>query len=147
MSGQAEFADAIRKTAEAYAEALSAVMKALEALPKTRGDEYRQQAEQWLGLARMGKDGAVAAIQQGFDLWERECRQLVGAPHGPTAASAENPMLAWAEAWRKTVEGLSAAGRPGEAWSEAARRQAEMAGQMWQESLRAWQRLWPPPPR
>src|SRR5207244_13099430 len=81
MENDANFADAVRKTFEAYTEALSAVMKALEQLPKQGGDAHRQTVEQWLTLARMSKESVVAAINQGFDLWERACRRLVGVPH------------------------------------------------------------------
>lgn len=152
METQSTFADAIRKTAEAYAEALSAVMNALEGMPKQGGEEHRRTAEQWLRMARMSKDSVVLAIDQGFDLWETQCRRAIGAPHSgePRAAPGDpprNPMEAWAENWKKTVDAFTGTGQPGDAWSEAVRKQAEMAQQAWQEGLRAWQRLWPAPPR
>jgi len=101
MENAANFADAVRQTFEAYTEALSAVMKALEQLPKQGGDAHRQTVEQWLALARMSKESVVAAINQGFDLWERECRRLVGAPHSPGPASVSGAMIdALAESWR-----------------------------------------------
>jgi len=104
MENDANFADAVRQTFEAYTEALSAVMKALEQLPKQGGDAHRQTVEQWLALARMSKESVVAAINQGFDLWERECRRLVGAPHSPGPASVSGAMIdALAESWRRTL--------------------------------------------
>jgi hypothetical protein len=89
MENDANFADPVRKTFVAYTEAMSAVMKALERLPKQGGDAQRQMVEQWLALARMSKESVVAAINQGFDLWERECRRLVGAPHSPMPGGAQ----------------------------------------------------------
>src|SRR5437667_9852130 len=93
MENAANFADAVRQTFEAYTEALSAVMKALEKLPKEGGDAHRQMVEQWLDLARMSKKSVVAAINQGFDLWEREDRRLIGAAHSPEPASACATMI------------------------------------------------------
>ncbi len=61
--------------------------------------------EQWISLARMGKDGVVAAITQSFDLWERECRRLMGAvPLGSVASSPMNPAEVWAEGWKTWTE-------------------------------------------
>src|SRR5438552_18237797 len=93
MENDANFADAVRKTFEAYTEALSAVMKAIEKLPKQGGDAHRQMVEQWLALARMSKESVVAAINQGFDLWERECRRLARAPHSPGPAQLAGSMI------------------------------------------------------
>src|SRR5438876_10540436 len=81
MENDANFADAVRQTFEPHTEALSAVMKALEQLPKQGVDAHRQTVEQWHALARMSKESVVAAINQGFDLWERESRRHVGAHH------------------------------------------------------------------
>jgi len=142
------FADAIRKTAEAYTEALSTVAKALPTLPAQDNEARRGQVDQWLRLARMSKDGVVTALDQGFELWERECRRLMGAPHAAgSAAQPANPMEAWAENWRKALEVFGAAGRPGDLWSDQARKQAELVQQTLQEGVRAWQRFWQPPGR
>jgi len=148
MENDANFADAVRKTFEAYTEALSAVMKALEKLPKQGGDAHRRTVEQWLALARMSKESVVAATNQGFDLWERECRRLVGAPHSPGPASVSGAMIdALAESWRRTLVAFVPGGSPEDPWAERARRQAELVQQGLLDSLRAWQRLWQPPQR
>ena len=148
MENDANFADAVRKTFEAYTEALSAVMKALEKLPKQGGDAHRQTVEQWLALARMSKESVVAATNQGFDLWERECRRLVGAPHSPGPASVSGAMIdALAESWRRTLVAFVPGGSPEDPWAERARRQAELVQQSLLDSLRAWQHLWQPPQR
>jgi len=123
-------------------------MKALEKLPKQGGDAHRQTVEQWLALARMSKESVVAATNQGFDLWERECRRLVGAPHSPGPASVSGAMIdALAESWRRTLVAFVPGGSPEDPWAERARRQAELVQQGLLDSLRAWQRLWQPPQR
>lgn len=148
MEKDANFADAVRKTFEAYTEALSAVMKALEKHPRQGGDAHRQVVEQWLALARMSKESVVAAISQGFDLWERECRRLVGAPYSPGSASVADAMIAaLAESWRRSLASFVPGGSPEDPWADRARRQAELVQQGLLESLRAWQRLWQPPQR
>src|SRR2546429_4906433 len=93
MENDANFADAVRQTFEAYTEALSPVMKALEKLPKQGGDAHRQMVEQWLALPRMSKESVVAALNQVFDLWEGESLHLVRAPHSPGPASVSAPIV------------------------------------------------------
>jgi hypothetical protein len=148
MEQVASVAEAMRKTFEAYTEALSAVVKALEKLPTQGGDAHRRVVEQWLDLACMSKESAVAAINQGFDLWERECRRLVGAPHAAGSASISGTMIdAWAERWKRTLDAFAPAGPRDEPWAEQARRQAELVQQSLLDSLHAWQRLWQSPQR
>jgi hypothetical protein len=53
-------------------------------------------------------------------------------------------MEAWAENWRKTLDAFTGASKLGEAWSEEARKQFELAQQAMQEGLRVWQRFWQP---
>lgn len=137
-------ADAIRRVSEAYAEALSIMTKALESLPKPGNEAQRRLAEEWLRVARMGKDGIVAALNQGFGLWERECLRALGAlPPEPQG----NPMEAWADNWRSTLDVFAVASKLGDAWSEEARKQAELVQQTIQEGLRAWQQFWQAPKR
>lgn len=134
--------EAIRKASEAYIEALTAVTRALTDLAAQSGaaPDRERMVENWLRVARMSKDGVVSALEQGFELWEREVRRMAagGAAAAPKAA---NPMEAWAENWRKATEAFAGTG----AWGEQARKQAEAVQQMLQEGMRAWQRLWEPP--
>jgi hypothetical protein len=143
MNTQATLTDAMRRTSEAYAEGLAAVMKAIGDLPKDSGALQRHALEQWLGLARTNKDGFVAAVNQGFDIWERECRRLVGAPH-PSAAAAPgaNPMEAWLENWQRAVGAMTTAAGAGEAYRELVRRQTELVQQALLDGVRMWGRLW-----
>ncbi|HEV8438704.1 MAG TPA: hypothetical protein VGT40_11460 [Methylomirabilota bacterium] len=149
MDAQSTIADAVRMASQAYSESLSAVMKTLQGLPHQGGDAYRRMVEDWLGLARTSKDSFIAAVNQSFDLWERECRRAVGAPHAAMGAATpgSNPMEAWLQNWRRSVEAFASAGQPGAVYGEAARRQAELVQQTLQEGMRAWQRLWQPPDR
>lgn len=140
------FADAVRKTCEAYAEGLAAVTKALEGVSRQEGDTQRQAIDQWMTLARTSKDNLIAALNQGFEIWERECRRLAGAPMAGAMPTWTNPLEVWAETWKRSMDSLfGAASQPGAFWTEQARRQAELTQQAIQESLRAWQRLWRAP--
>lgn len=132
-------ADGIRKMTETFAEALSTVTRSLESLPKQSTETQRLLAEQWLRLARMSKDGVVTALNQGFDLWERECRRALGVAG---VAPSGNPMEAWAENWKRVMDAFTAACGVGDVWSEEARKQAQLLQQNFQEAMRAWQRLW-----
>jgi len=146
MESNAAAVEAIRKASEAFAGTLSAVMKIVEGLPRLGGEEHRQLVEQWLGVARFAKNNVIAATEQGFGLWERECRRVLGAPHGAEPwAMPPNPIEAWAESWKRAVETFGGLGKPADAWNEAARKQLELVQQNLQEGLRAWQRLWQRP--
>jgi len=133
--------EAIRKASEAYAEALGAVGKALQNLAGgTAGVDRDRLVENWLRVARMSKDGVITALEQGFELWEREIRRTVATAKGSRRQSS-NPMEAWTENWRRATEAFSGgAGSLG----EEARKQAETIQKTLQDGLRAWQRLWEP---
>lgn len=134
--------DAIRKASEAYAEALSAVGKALQNLAGGVGGADRDRlVENWLRVARMSKDGVITALEQGFELWEREIRKTVATARGESKRESANPMDAWAENWRRATEAFS--GGTG-SFGEEARKQAETVQKTLQDGLRAWQRLWEP---
>ena len=91
--------EAIRKASEAYAEALSAVGKALQGLASGAGGGDRDRlVENWLRVARMSKDGVITALEQGFELWEREIRRTVAAQR---AALVLSPPIQWTRG-RKT---------------------------------------------
>ena len=131
MDALPDIADVIRRTNEAYAEALSTVTKALAGLARPGSEAQRRLAEEWLRVARMGKDGMVTALNQGFEFWERECRRALGA----LPAEPGNPMEVWADNWRKTLDAFSGVPKVGEAWSDDARQQAERVQQTIQDGL------------
>lgn len=134
--------EAIRKASEAYVEALTAVTRALAKLAAQTGagPDRERMVENWLRVARMSKDGVIGALEQGFELWEREVRRMIAGGAG-AAPKAANPIEAWADNWRKATEAFTGSGP----WGAEARKQAEAVQEMLQESLRAWQRLWEPP--
>jgi hypothetical protein len=141
----ADIAEAMRKMTEAYAQGLAIMTRTLEGL-SAQGPEARRLGEQWLRLARMTKDGAVTAMEQTFEIWEREVRRMLDAATPPEPAPPRNPMEAWTEAWTKGMRELASAA-PGTRWAEEARRQTEQIQEAFQEGLRAWQRLWQAPER
>jgi hypothetical protein len=138
-----QIADAIRKATDAYGDTLNAAAKALGDLAKqATGPERERIVEHWLRIARMSKDGFITALEQGFEIWERECRRM--AASGASAAEkSRNPMDAWAENWRKATETFTASFGSAD-WAQEARKQAEAVQKTLQEGLKAWQRLWEP---
>jgi hypothetical protein len=119
------------------------IRKASEALAGASVDRD-QMVDNWLRAARMGKDGMVRALEQGYDWWERQVREQLrrtgSAAGAGSAKKPANPMEAWAENWRKMTESFSDSGK----WPEEARKQAEAVQKTLQEGLRAWQRMWEP---
>ena len=84
--------DAIRKASAAYAEALAAVGKALQGLAGgAAGGDRDRLVENWLRVARMSKDGVITALEQGFELWEREIRRTVAAAKSGAAHRVVQP--------------------------------------------------------
>ena len=130
------FGEAIRQAGEAYAETIATLTKALLGSgEKAAGTDRDRTIENWLRLARMSKDGMITALEQGFELWEREVRRMA------TSSSAEkppaNPFEAWSENWRKAMDAVS-----GSAGNEEFRKQAEAVRSRFAEGMRAWQSLW-----
>jgi len=134
--------EAIRKASAAYAEALAAVGKALQGLAGgAAGGDRDRLVENWLRVARMSKDGVITALEQGFELWEREIRRTVASAKGAAHQESASPMDAWTENWRKATEDFSSGTGT---FGEEARKQAETIQKTLQDGLRAWQKLWEP---
>src|SRR5258708_39213034 len=97
--------DAMRKAAEAFADAIGAVSKSIQSsAANSSGRDRERTIENWLRIARMSKDGAITAIEHGFELWEREVRRRAGAESA--AKPSSNPMDAFADNLRKAAESL-----------------------------------------
>jgi hypothetical protein len=141
------FGEAIKQSNEAYAAAISALSKAVQNLPTGAPSSDRERlVDNVLRLARMSKDAVVTAIEQGFELWERQVRRI-SLPDAETSSNRpdtarSNPMEAWAENWRKATENFVAGGG-----NEELRKQAEAVQNAFVEGIRAWQRLWEPEKR
>jgi hypothetical protein len=137
------FDEAIKQSNEAYAAAISALSKAVENLgTRTPSSDRERLVENVLRLARMSKDGVVSAIEQGFELWERQVRRVFSAgaeaPSSRPTTAQSNPIEAWAENWRKATEAF------GGGANEELRKRAETVQNAFLEGIRAWQRLWEP---
>lgn len=134
--------DAIRRAGEAFADAITAMGKTVDDLAgkAAPGPERDRLIENWLRIARMSKDGAITAIEHGFEAWEREVRRRMTS--GSQSKATSNPMEAWAENLRKATESLL--GGSSGSLGEEARKQAESVQKTLAEGIRAWQRLWEP---
>jgi len=133
-----DIGEAIRKAVETYTEAISKVGESLQNIASQSGSPERNQLiENWLRVARMSKDGAVAALERGFDLWEREVRRTAVAVGG-SSPKPTNPLEAFAENWRKATEAFTAGGK----WGDESRKQAEAIQKTVADGIRSWQRLW-----
>jgi hypothetical protein len=132
--------EAIQKTGEAFAKAISNVAKALrDASNLPGGPERDRLLENWMRVARLGKEGVITSIEQGFELWESQVRRI--AARGSEAQDRpKSPIDAWAENWRSAIEAFSTGN-----WSDEVRRQAESVQKTIADSVRAWQRVWEPP--
>jgi hypothetical protein len=92
----------------------------------------------------MIKDGTVLAIYQGFELWDRQARQVLDAVPAASPAPSGTPVEAWAENWKKSFDAMLTGGAT---WSEEVHQQTELLEKTMREGLLAWQRLWQPPER
>jgi ParB-like chromosome segregation protein Spo0J len=132
---------AMRKAGDAYAETLATLSKAFEQMPKQAAGligDRAQILENWLRVARMSKDGLVISIEQGFELWERECRRMAASAKSG-AAEAPSPFEAWAENWKRASEALLAGSST---WNSETQKFAKGVQESLQEGLHAWQSLW-----
>ena len=97
---------------QAYVEGLSTIGAAITDLAKRRIPDSERQMERWIGVARAAKDGYVAAIDQGFAIWERRIRQTIAPAQTSTSASRSrtdqkapaSQVESWLEEWRNANE-------------------------------------------
>jgi hypothetical protein len=139
--GFSAMAEAIRKASESYVQALTTVTKALQGLAGQAGGADRDRVvENWLRVARMSKDGIITALETGFQYWEAEIRRTASARNPGSAATAKNPMEAWAENWRLATEAFTSG--PAGNWTEELRKQSEAVQKSLQDGIRQWAELW-----
>jgi len=144
--------EAIKQANEAYAAAISTLSKAVQNLPTGTPTADREPVvENAVRLARMSKDAIVTAIEQGFEMWERQVRRISAvnaqppanrrteAPAADPNSVRSNPIELWAENWRKATEAFVNSSA-----NEELRKQAEAMQSAFVEGIRAWQRLWQP---
>ncbi len=95
--------EAIGRASDAYAGRLSATLAALESFPRLPREVHRHAVEEWLDLAQTSKEGLIAAVSQGFERFERECRRALGTPPGPGSDGRSHDAP-----WRRSGGGGSA---------------------------------------
>jgi len=140
----------LRDVTRAYEDGLAAIGSAINDIGKRRIPESERQIERWIGVARAAKDGYVAAIDQGFALWERRIRRAL-APEksepekesGREQKAPASQLDAWVEEWRKANESfMHSIGESG--LGEEALKQARELRKTFESGLKNLQKLWQP---
>ncbi len=136
---------------QAYLNSLSKIGGAIGDLAKSRMPDANRRMEHWIGVARAAKDGYVAAIDEGFALWERRLRESIARA---TRTSAEkdttdnpkpaiNPFEGWLEEWRKGNEAFMQSIRDSGLGDEAVKQTKELR-KAFDDGLKNLQKLWQP---
>jgi hypothetical protein len=102
----------LRDVTQAYVDGLSTIGGAITDLAKHRIPDSERQMERWIGVARAAKDGYVAAIDQGFAIWERRIRQTIAPAQTSDSSSRSrsdqkapaSQIESWLEEWRNANE-------------------------------------------
>jgi hypothetical protein len=132
----------------AYEDGLAAIGNAINDLGKRRIPESERQIERWIGVARAAKDGYVAAIDQGFKLWEERIRHALtpaqSEPENESRREQKAPagqLEAWVKEWRKANESfMRSVGESG--LGEEALKQARELRKTVEGGLKNLQKLW-----
>ncbi len=140
----------LRDVTRAYEDGLAAIGSAINDIGKRRIPESERQIERWIGVARAAKDGYVAAIDQGFALWERRIRRALAPgksePEKESGREQKAPasqLDAWVEEWRKANESfMHSIGESG--LGEEALKQARELRKTFESGLKNLQKLWQP---
>jgi hypothetical protein len=138
----------LRDITRAYEDGLAAIGSAINDLGKRRIPDSQRQIERWIGVARAAKDGYVAAIDQGFALWERRIRRALAPGKSETDSRREQKagagqLDAWVEEWRKANESfMHSIGESG--LGEEALKQARELRKTFENGLKNLQKLWQP---
>jgi hypothetical protein len=138
----------LRDLTRAYVDGLTSIGSAVADLAARRIPDAERQVERWISVARTAKDGYVAAIDQGFAMWERQIRRTLARanahPEKETRRehkAAGSPLEAWIEEWRKANESftksLSESGL-----GEEALKQAREFRKTFEGGLKNLQKLW-----
>ena len=140
----------LRDITQAYLDGLAKISGTIGDLAKRRIPDGERRVEQWIGVARAAKDGYVAAIDEGFALWERRIRQTMA----PSKSSSEkeapsdrktsaNPMEGWIEEWRNANESFMKSIRESGLGEEALKQTKELR-KTFEDGLKNLQKLWQP---
>ncbi|WP_333648286.1 hypothetical protein [Candidatus Binatus sp.] len=141
----------LRDITQAYVDGLSTIGGAIADLAKRRIPDGERQMEHWIGVARAAKDGYVAAIDQGFAIWERRIRQTVAPAQSSSSANESksgqkapaSQIEAWLEEWRNANEFLMQSIRESGLGEEALKQTRELR-KTFEDGLKNLQKLWQP---
>ncbi len=139
----------LRDITQAYVDGLSTVGGAISDLAKRRIPDGERQMEHWIGVARAAKDGYVAAIDQGFAIWERRIRQTMApaqssSPGKESKSDQKAPASqidAWLKEWRNANESFMQSIREGGLSEEALKQTRELRKTL-EDGVKNLQKLW-----
>ena len=139
----------LRDITQAYVDGLSTIGGAIGDLAKRRIPDGERQMEHWIGVARAAKDGYVAAIDQGFAIWERRIRQTMAPAQSsssrkePKSEAPASQIEAWLEEWRNANESFMQSIRESGLGEEALKQTRELRKTL-ENGLKNLQKLWQP---
>lgn len=151
MADSSGIGKVIRDITQAYVDGLSTIGGAIGDLAKRRIPDGERQMEHWIGIARAAKDSYVAAIDQGFAIWERRIRQTM-APARPSSSARDSKseqkapgsqIEAWLETWRNANESFIQSIRESGLGEEALKQTRELRKTL-EDGLKSLQKLWQP---
>jgi hypothetical protein len=136
---------------QAYVEGLSTIGGAITDLAKRRIPDSERQMERWIGVARAAKDGYVAAIDQGFAIWERRIRQTIAPAQTSSSAGRSkseqkapaSQIESWLEEWRDANESFIQSIRDSGLGEEALKQTRELR-KAFDDGLKNLVKLWQP---
>jgi hypothetical protein len=131
----------LRDVTQAYVDGLSTIGGAIADLSKRRIPDSERQMERWIGIARAAKDGYVAAIDQGFAIWERRIRQTI-AP-AQTSKAPASQIESWLAEWRDANESFIQSIRDSGLGEEALKQTRELR-KAFDDGLKSLAKLWQP---
>jgi len=142
----------LRDITQAYVDGLATIGGAIADLAKLRIPDGERQMEHWIGLARAAKDGYVAAIDQGFAVWERRIRQTMARADSSSSAKESksgqqapaSQIEAWLQTWRNANESFMQSIRDSGLGEEALKQTRELRKTL-EGGLKSLQKLWQPP--
>lgn len=148
MAESTGFGKVLRDITQAYVDGLSQIGGAISDLAKRRIPDAERQMEHWIAVARTAKDGYVAAIDQGFRMWEQRIRQTVAPANSSSESKGEQKaqagqIEAWLDEWRKANESFMQSIRDSGLGEEALKQTRELRKTL-EEGLKNLQKLWQP---
>lgn len=140
----------LRDITQAYVDGLSTIGGAIGDLAKRRIPDGERQMEHWIEVARTAKDGYVAAIDQGFAIWERRIRRTIARTQSSSAGESKSgqkapgsQIEAWLETWRNANESFMQSIRESGLGEEALKQTRELRKTL-EDGLKNLQKLWQP---